>query len=171
MTTANRMGVVFTSEGAIFTVGNGNVIHYQRINGIYFHSETPADVARILEQARSSRRRIRLYYGDMRTRRDWLEEYDVEGHVKSAKPLHGKDSAKPLDFVWDGDKLLSITERGGEYRRVMRYDGARLIGETVTFRGKTSKITYKYNGDRLVEADCDDDTSIDSRSRHVTFGN
>jgi hypothetical protein len=101
----------------------------------------------------------------------FLAEYDVEGHVKSAKPLHGKDSAKPLDFVWDGDKLLSITERGGEYRRVMRYDGARLIGETVTFRGKTSKITYKYNGDRLVEADCDDDTSIDSRSRHVTFGN
>jgi tetratricopeptide (TPR) repeat protein len=101
----------------------------------------------------------------------FLAEYDAEGHVKSAKPLHAKDGGKPLDFVWDGDKLLSITERGGEYRRDMKYDGARLMSETVVYRGRTSKINYKYNGERLVEADCDTDLSIDARSRHVTFGN
>jgi len=41
----------------------------------------------------------------------------------------------------------------------------------VTFRGKSSKISYKYNGGRLAEADCDSDFSLDGRSRHVAFGN
>ena len=50
----------------------------------------------------------------------------------------------------------------------MNYAGPRLESEIISFRGKTSKIAYKYKGDRL-EAECGDDHSIDGRSRQVTF--
>jgi hypothetical protein len=99
----------------------------------------------------------------------FLAEYDADGRVKSAAPLQA--GTKPLDFQWDGNKLLAIVERGGDYRRDLKYDGARLTEEIVTFRGKSSKISYKYNGGRLAEADCDSDFSLDGRSRHVAFGN
>jgi hypothetical protein len=44
-----------------------------------------------------------------------------------------------------------------------------ITGETVTFRGKNSKIEYKYEGGQLAEAICDADASIDGRSRRVLF--
>jgi len=100
----------------------------------------------------------------------FLAEYDAEGRVKSAKPLNARGGAKTLDFVWAGNKLISIGERAGDYKREMKYDGDRLMGETVQYRGKTSKIGYKYNGGRLIEADCDVDFSLDQKSRHVVFG-
>jgi hypothetical protein len=51
----------------------------------------------------------------------------------------------------------------------MTYSGNKLMVETVVFAGRSSKIEYKYKGDRLLEANCGDDVSLDSRSRHVTF--
>ena len=86
--TTGNSGVIFTIDGAIYTVGNGNVVHYQRIDGIYYHIETPASVVEVLEQSRQCRKRIRVYYGDKVTGRDWLEEHDVEGCVgNSMGPL------------------------------------------------------------------------------------
>jgi hypothetical protein len=70
---------------------------------------------------------------------------------------------------------MSIAERGaqpgtqGNYRREMRYEGNRLTSEVIRFQGKESRIDYKYNGDRLLEAECSGDPSIDGRSRKVTF--
>ena len=51
----------------------------------------------------------------------------------------------------------------------MTYAGDQLTGEIISFRGRNSKIEYKYRGDQLAEANCGDDASIDGRSRHVTF--
>lgn len=51
------------------------------VNGTTYHDETPAEVIRVLENARIGERRIRLCYGDVKTGRDWLEEYDVTGRV------------------------------------------------------------------------------------------
>jgi hypothetical protein len=100
----------------------------------------------------------------------FLAEYDGEGHIRSATQIGARAGAgKVFDFAWAGNRLLSITERGGDYQREMHYAGDRLIAETVHFGGKTSKIEYKYEGDRLVEANCETDFSIDGRSRHVTF--
>ena len=101
----------------------------------------------------------------------FLAEYDADGRVKSATPLKGAPGAKPLDFQWDGNRLISITERGGDYRRDLHYNGGQLTDETIVSHGKTSKIEYKYNGGRVVEANCGDDFSLDGRSRHVLFGN
>jgi hypothetical protein len=100
----------------------------------------------------------------------FLAEYDDQGRVKSAT-LTGPSAEGPvvLEFKWQGLQLQEIAERGGQgYDRKMNYAGPRLESEIISFRGKTSKIAYKYKGDRL-EAECGDDHSIDGRSRQVTF--
>src|SRR5262249_11945879 len=80
--------VKFTKTGAVYRPGNGNVIHYQYVNGIYYHVETLDAVVQALERARATHQRIRVYYGDANTGRDWLEEHDVEGDVAiSTGPL------------------------------------------------------------------------------------
>jgi tetratricopeptide (TPR) repeat protein len=100
---------------------------------------------------------------------EFLAEYDAQGRVVSAQELQSKES-RVLDFTWDGNRLMSVVERGRDgYRRDMKYNGSQIVGETIRAQGKTSKIEYKYQGGRLAEADCDADPSLDSRSRHVTF--
>lgn len=85
---SEKSSVEFTESGAIYRPGNGNVIEYRKVGGIFYHADTPDAVVRALEQARSSRQRIRLYYGDTQTGRDWLEEHDVEGYIgHSTGPL------------------------------------------------------------------------------------
>jgi hypothetical protein len=102
----------------------------------------------------------------------FLAEYDEQGRVKSARQIGVEAGEKPheFDFKWDGPRLTEIAERGGTgYHRAMAYANGKLMGETITFQGKTAKIEYKYQGDQLVEASSGDDGSIDGRSRHVTF--
>jgi hypothetical protein len=100
----------------------------------------------------------------------FLAEYDAEGRVRSATEIGVKEGApKSFDFIWEGTHLKGINERGGNYQREMHYAGDRLLGETIHYGGKTSKIEYKYEGERLVEANCESDPSIDGRSRRVSF--
>ncbi|WP_425953117.1 hypothetical protein [Ralstonia pseudosolanacearum] len=47
----------------------------------WFNMETPMRVREILENARLRKFRIRIFYGDVETGRDWLSEYDVVGRV------------------------------------------------------------------------------------------
>ena len=56
---------------------------YQLFNGTAYHVNTPAEVIVILDRALNQRReyRIRLFYGDTETGRDWLEEYQIIGYV------------------------------------------------------------------------------------------
>jgi hypothetical protein len=102
----------------------------------------------------------------------FLAEYDEQGRVKSARQIGVEAGQTPheFDFKWDGMRLTEIAERGGSgYRRSMTDNGNKILGETISFQGKTVKIDYKYQGDQLVEASSGDDASIDGRSRHVVF--
>jgi hypothetical protein len=102
----------------------------------------------------------------------FMAEYDEQGRVKSARQVGVETGKAPheFDFKWDGWRLTEIAERGGSgYRRSMTYNGNKLIGETISFGGKTVKIDYRYQGEQLVEASSGDDPSIDGRNRHVTF--
>lgn len=84
------MSVEFLNDGAeaVYKLGNGHTIRYRRYDGIYFHEQTPVEVVRALNAARQARTRIRLYYGDTETGRDWLEEHDVIGKLgQSLGPL------------------------------------------------------------------------------------
>jgi YD repeat-containing protein len=101
-------------------------------------------------------------------------DYDSEGRVVTAWEMD-KIGAPRLDFTWDGPLLKQIAARpvGGAaavYTRNMQYNGDKLIGETITFNGKVSKIQYKYDKQgRLIEAECEDDLSLDGRSREIEF--
>lgn len=49
--------------------------------GTWFSPGTPEIVCQLLENARISRKKIRIFYGDPQTGRDWLEEFDTIGRV------------------------------------------------------------------------------------------
>ena len=103
---------------------------------------------------------------------EFLAEYDPAGRVRSAKEIHVTNGQPHnFDFEWEAPGLRVSIERGnqGDYRRDMHYSGDRIVEKTVHFQGKNSKIEYKWEGDRLVEAICDADASIDGRSRRVSF--
>jgi tetratricopeptide (TPR) repeat protein len=100
----------------------------------------------------------------------FVAQYDDQNRVVSAAEIEPEGHApRTLDFKWDGLRLVEVAERGGEYKRTMTYLGGRLVEEIVSYRGKNIKIAYKYSGDRLVSARCDDDPSLGNRSREVKF--
>ena len=51
------------------------------INGTDYDDRTPEAVASILESSRLLKHRIRIFYGDRETGRDWGEENDTMGYV------------------------------------------------------------------------------------------
>ena len=61
---------------------NGHSTSYMRLdNGTCYNVKTPAGVVEVLEEARLSHRRIRIFYGDQQTGRDWGEENDTIGTI------------------------------------------------------------------------------------------
>jgi hypothetical protein len=51
------------------------------INGTTYNNNTALDLAELLERARFTRSRVRVFYGDTATGRDWREEYDTTGYI------------------------------------------------------------------------------------------
>jgi hypothetical protein len=54
---------------------------YKIINGTYYPCNTRDEIIEVLEQARHRGDRIKLYYGDAETGKDWKECYDVCGTI------------------------------------------------------------------------------------------
>jgi hypothetical protein len=55
---------------------------YKVINGISFHAETPQRVCNILANyCGNLNQRVRIFYGDIKTGKDWLECHDSIGYV------------------------------------------------------------------------------------------
>jgi hypothetical protein len=88
---SSKSGVEFLEGGAkaIYTVGNGNVIHYIRREGIYFNAKTAPAVVSALLNARHGRYRVRIHLGEtddskFDVGRDWMEEFNVEGTIGSS---------------------------------------------------------------------------------------
>lgn len=54
---------------------------YIEVNGTSYQKGTPKEVIDVLENARTSRTRIKLYYGDHETGRDWKETMDTVGTI------------------------------------------------------------------------------------------
>lgn len=54
---------------------------YKILNGTYYNSTTPDNVIKELEKARKGNYRIRIWYGDTKTGKDWLEINDIIGYV------------------------------------------------------------------------------------------
>lgn len=61
---------------------------YKVIEGISFGKDMPDKVCYILLNVMGTKKRIRLFYGDRKTGKDWTEEYDTMGYVgRSAGPV------------------------------------------------------------------------------------
>lgn len=56
-------------------------MNYKEVNGTSYKVETPQQVIDILERSRQNRIKIRVFFGDKETGRDWMEEYDTMGIV------------------------------------------------------------------------------------------
>lgn len=54
---------------------------YKVANGTYYNESTPDAVIRVLENSRINNKRIRIFYGDRETGRDWMEIYDTIGTI------------------------------------------------------------------------------------------
>lgn len=65
-----------------------NERQYYQINETSFDARTPQNVAEILESARISKERIRIYLGDTKTGRDWKEEFGVIGRVGRSSGIY-----------------------------------------------------------------------------------
>lgn len=54
---------------------------YKVVNGTSYDKNTPDEVIKILEEARKNRTRVRLFFGDVKTGKDWMEQYDIMGVI------------------------------------------------------------------------------------------
>ena len=62
--------------------------NYRVANGTFYHEDTEWPIIELLENARRSGKRIRMFYGDTKTGQDWFEEYDVCGRLgRSMGPI------------------------------------------------------------------------------------
>lgn len=56
-------------------------IKYKVVNGTSYHENTPEVVIKILEGAIRRKERVRIFYGDIETGRDWIEINDTIGTI------------------------------------------------------------------------------------------
>ena len=83
---AQELGVhphTITRQRSVVTAASPTIVRtaHQVVNGTYYHDSTPAEIVRILENARASKQRLRIFLGDIETGRDWLEEFGVAGTI------------------------------------------------------------------------------------------
>lgn len=55
---------------------------YKIVNGTYYDKDTPDKVIQILERFRGTNQRIRVFYGDTKTGRNYGDEFDTMGYVR-----------------------------------------------------------------------------------------
>ena len=58
-----------------------NFVDIAEPSGTYYREGTPRPVIDALENAIHTKKRVRLFYGDKETGRDWGNEYDVTGTI------------------------------------------------------------------------------------------
>ncbi len=71
---------------------NGHSTTYKEVNGMWFHENTPDAVCNILNNHLHTSRRLKIYFGDVETGRDWNEEHDTIGTIGKS----GGDVKVPL---------------------------------------------------------------------------
>ena len=102
----------------IFITTDEHGVTYQIVHGTAYHIQTPAAVIRVLESSRRFNSRIRVFYGDIETGRDWCEEYDTIGTIgrsmgKIKIPLLIKNSRSMGGEAILDHCIIKITEAAG----------------------------------------------------------
>lgn len=107
----------------------GEFIRFERHeDGTFYHAETPMEVRKILSAELKARnyRRIRVFYGDHATGKDWCEEDDVCGFVGRSMGLVKMPLLLPTRGSSGGDAILDdcivrILINGCEVYRTKNY--------------------------------------------------
>ena len=61
---------------------------YKEVNGTMYNVDTPDEVIQWLETSRERQQRIRIFYGDTVTGKDWCEVFDTIGCVGRSTGKH-----------------------------------------------------------------------------------
>ena len=61
---------------------------YTVVNDTYYDEGTPNEVIKILENARRNKTRVRLFFGDLFTGEDWLEEFYTIGYIGRSSGIY-----------------------------------------------------------------------------------
>jgi len=93
--------------------------NYKVINGTSYDENTPDEVVKWLETSRERKQRIRLFYGDIETGRDWKEENDIIGHIGQSTgnikiPLLIKSSRSYGGGAILDNCIVKITTKGSD---------------------------------------------------------
>jgi len=73
-----------TADEAVAQQVANRILYVPTASGTAYHVNTPPAVVTALEYARQKGKRVRLFYGDPQTGRDWAKEYGVVGRVAMA---------------------------------------------------------------------------------------
>ncbi len=57
------------------------IVYKPAASGVWYHAQTPKAVVDALEEARRLDETVRVFYGDAKTGKDWLETNDVKGKL------------------------------------------------------------------------------------------
>ena len=99
------------------------MVDYVEFNGTSYHKDTPQKVIEILDSNLNGYRqqRLRFYFGDALTGRDWKEEYDIYGYVgrstgqvKIPLLIHNRSSTGGGALL--DDCIVKITESKAPHR-------------------------------------------------------
>ncbi|KKM28205.1 hypothetical protein LCGC14_1567040 [marine sediment metagenome] len=63
------------------TVIDSNGVKFQQYNGTCYHHEINKTMIMLLEHIRICQTRVRFYWGDVKTGRDWGDDCDVKGRI------------------------------------------------------------------------------------------
>ena len=69
------------------------------MNGTSYHENTSEEVIKILERVRNSKERVRIFYGDTETGRDWMEIYNTIGTIGRSCGVRNKKGEDKKYFL------------------------------------------------------------------------
>lgn len=120
-------------------------------SGTYYHDTTPRAVIDALEMARATKQRVRLFLGDSKTGKGWLEEWMVTGAIgRSMGPIK-VPILIPNSRSYGGPAILgdAIVRLFVGRREVYRHPGYQNPVITVALEGKypDSPWAATVNGD------------------------
>lgn len=127
-------------QSAVALIGNRDL-------GTWFDPDTPRKVETVLETCRKSGERIRIFYGDANTGRDWMEENDVVGRVgrstgKMKIPLLIPDADCGGPGILDHCivRIVDARSRRELYRHPQYHLPALVISESKGAKGYTHSV-------------------------------
>lgn len=102
-------------------LSNGNTLYYNVLNGTYYtygiklkdgsyEERDEIEMEKVmlaLENSRQTRKRVRIWYGDVKTGRSWNEEYDVVGRIGRSNGDYKEPLIIAKSNSWGGPAILT----------------------------------------------------------------